>query len=124
MRDETASGSPSFAVVVPMFNERPGAQRCVREISRVLATLPNRTALIVVDDGSTDGTGAVLATLSHEHHALDVVTHASNRGYGAAPVTGPPRAPERQFEYPLFMASDLPNNPDDVPQFAGRMAHG
>jgi len=124
MPDEAASGSPSFAVVVPMFNERAGAERCVREISRVLATLPNRTALIVVDDGSTDGTGAVLAALSHEHDALDVVKHPSNRGYGAALVTGSARASERQFEYALFMDSDLTNNPDDVPQFARRMADG
>ena len=45
-----------------MFNERAGAERCVREIVAVLRRLPNRTALIVVDDGS-GRTPAVLAAM-------------------------------------------------------------
>jgi dolichol-phosphate mannosyltransferase len=107
-----------------MFNERAGAERCVREIVRVLDALPNRTALIVVDDGSEDETGALLADLGRERPALDTVTHPANRGYGAALVTGAARALERDFEYVLFMDSDLTNNPDDIPRFARKMAEG
>ena len=112
---------PSFAVVVPMFNERMGAERCVGEITRVLNSLSHRTALIVVDDGSTDGTAAILQALSRTHAGLDVVTHPMNRGYGAALATGARGVFDRGFEYALFMDSDLTNSPDDIPRFAERM---
>ena len=111
MSDGPGRGLPSFAVIVPMYNERAGAERCVREIAGVLSTVPNRTSLIVVDDGSADGTGSLLATLRTRYMALDVVTHAANRGYGAALVTGAARASASGFDYALFMDSDLTNAP-------------
>jgi dolichol-phosphate mannosyltransferase len=124
MSDGSGRGLPSFAVIVPMYNERAGAERCVREIAEVLATVPNRTSLIVVDDGSADGTGPVLATLQTRYVPLDVVTHAVNRGYGAALVTGAARAAASGFDYALFMDSDLTNAPQDIPRFAEKMRDG
>lgn len=118
------AGRPSFGVVVPMFNEAPGAARCVREIGRVLDGLPNRTALIVVDDGSSDGTAGQLGALRRERPALDVVAHASNQGYGAALRTGTRRVAQLGLDYALFMDSDLTNSPGDIPRFAARMAEG
>jgi dolichol-phosphate mannosyltransferase len=124
MSDESGGGFPSFAVIVPMFNERAGAERCVREIVTVLAALPNRTSLVVVNDGSADGTDAILSALAPETPLVDVVTHPANRGYGAALVTGAARAAARGFEYGLFMDSDLTNDPRDIPRFADKMREG
>ena len=124
MSDDAGAGLPGFAVIVPMFNEREGAGRCVREIAAVLDAMPNRTALIAVDDGSGDGTAAILRELAERHPALDVVTHPANRGYGAALVTGAARAAGRGFDYALFMDSDLTNDPRDIPRFAARMRDG
>jgi dolichol-phosphate mannosyltransferase len=124
MPDEPPTGLPSFAVVVPMFNERAGAELCVEEITRVLNDLPNRTILIVVDDGSRDGTAMTLRDLSVSQPRLQVVTHPENRGYGAALVSGSAYAAERGFDYALFMDSDLTNSPRDIPRFADSMAHG
>jgi dolichol-phosphate mannosyltransferase len=124
MSDESVAGLPSFAVIIPMFNERTGAERCVREIGKVLATLANRTSLVVVNDGSSDGTGDVLSALSPDAPFLDVVTHPVNRGYGAALVTGAARAAAQGFEYGLFMDSDLTNDPRDIPRFAEKMRDG
>jgi dolichol-phosphate mannosyltransferase len=112
----------SFAVVVPMFNEERGAERCIREIARVLASMPHRTALIVVNDGSSDGTAAALQRASAATPALDVITHPQNRGYGAALSTGARRAADLGFDYALFMDSDLTNSPDDIPRLAARMS--
>ena len=119
-----AAGLASFAVVVPMFNEEQGAERCVREIVRVLGTMPHRTTLIAVNDGSGDGTAAVLQRASASTPKLEVVTHPQNRGYGAALATGAQVAAERGFDYALFMDSDLTNNPDDLPRFAKEMDAG
>jgi dolichol-phosphate mannosyltransferase len=107
-----------------MFDERAGAGRCVREVCRVLATLPHRSALIVVDDGSRDGTGETLAALAHDEPRLRVVTHATNRGYGAALCSGVAAAHGAGLEFVLFMDSDLTNAPADIPRFAEQMAPG
>jgi dolichol-phosphate mannosyltransferase len=107
-----------------MFDERLGAERCVREIARVLDRLPNRTALIVVDDGSSDGTAPILKDLTRTCARLEIATHPVNRGYGAAVVTGAARAAERGLEYVLFMDSDLTNSPEDIPRFAAKMSEG
>jgi dolichol-phosphate mannosyltransferase len=115
---------PSFAIVVPMYNEQAGATRCVEEIVAVLSTSPNRTSLIVVDDGSQDGTSALLAGLVPQHPALDIVSHPVNRGYGAALVSGAARAAALSFDYVLFMDSDLTNDPRDIPRFAAKMGEG
>lgn len=103
-----------------MFNEEAGAERCVQEIVRVLVGLPNQTALIVVNDGSSDRTADVLDSLRGQPR-LDVVTHPANRGYGAALTTGAARAAECGFEYVLFMDGDLTNDPADIPRFARLM---
>jgi dolichol-phosphate mannosyltransferase len=117
-------GPPSFAVVVPMFNEETGAEACVREVCGVLASLPNRTALIAVNDGSSDRTPEILGRLAPEFSLLSPVTHPVNRGYGAALRTGVETAVAQGFEYVLFMDSDLTNHPADIPRFASMMEKG
>ena len=76
MPDTTGTPAPnlSFAVVIPMFNEETGAERCVVEMCRELGRLPYRSRLIVVDDGSSDGTAASAARVaSHEGGATSEV---------------------------------------------------
>src|SRR5439155_26089905 len=88
--DTTGTPAPSlsFAIVIPMFNEETGAERCVVEMCRELGRLPYRSRLIVVDDGSSDGTAAILQRVGRAQPLLQVVTHPVNRGYGAALRTG------------------------------------
>ena len=107
-----------------MFNEEAGAERCVVEVCRELARLPHRSRLIVVDDGSSDGTPAILHRLAPAQPLLQVVTHPVNRGYGAALRTGVEVAHEGGFDYVLFMDSDLTNSPADVPRFVAAMERG
>jgi glycosyltransferase involved in cell wall biosynthesis len=107
-----------------MYNERRGAEVCVREVCAHLTRMPHRTRLIVVDDGSTDGTGEILTGLEAAEPKLFRVAHEKNRGYGAALQTGARCAHEHGFDYVLFMDSDLTNHPSDIPQFAARMEQG
>ena len=55
---------PSFAVIIPMFNEEAGAEACVRAVCEELRGLPNRTSLIAVEDGSSDHTKEILERLA------------------------------------------------------------
>lgn len=112
---------PSFAVIIPMYNEKSGAQTCVRQVCAQLSKMPHRANLIVVNDGSNDGTKEVLAALEPVEQKLIVVNHPENQGYGAALCTGILEAARRGFDYALFMDSDLTNRPEDIPKFVAKM---
>jgi dolichol-phosphate mannosyltransferase len=107
-----------------MYNEAAGAARTVREVVAALECARARAALIVVDDGSTDGTGTVLARLGSLGGRLVVVTHGTNRGYGTALQSGAREAAARAFDYVLYMDSDLTNSPDDISRFVAWMEQG
>lgn len=115
---------PSLAVVIPMFNEQVGAAECVVAVCDTLANLPARAGLIVVDDGSNDATGDILARLAAGEPALEVVTHDSNRGYGVALRSGVEAAARGGYDYVLFMDSDLTNSPTDIPRFHEEITRG
>jgi glycosyltransferase involved in cell wall biosynthesis len=73
-------------VVVPAYNEEKGIEGVVERLSGLDLGVP--TTILVVNDGSTDGTAARLAELCGRYPALRVHTHRQNRGYGAALKTG------------------------------------
>ena len=98
------SPSPRLSVVMPLFNCRQLTQAAV---AGLLATLPSDPAyeIILVDDGSTDGTRAWLATLPPPFR---VVLNAGNLGYGAANNRGAALA---QGELLLLLNNDLMFSP-------------
>jgi glycosyltransferase involved in cell wall biosynthesis len=79
---------PPYSVVVPCFNEVECIRSTIEALARV--TVPARAEILVVDDGSTDGSAALLAEIeaSGEFEGLRVIRHGSNSGYGAAIKTG------------------------------------
>lgn len=81
--------SPTLAAILPAYNEEPNIRPLVEHALEVLPTLVDDFEVIVVDDGSTDGTADVLRELLAEHHPrLRVITHDENAGFGAAIRTG------------------------------------
>ena len=73
-----------LSVIVPVFNERVTVAEVLRRIRAV--ELPVEIEVIVVDDGSSDGTDKVLAALGDS--TVRVINHPQNRGKGAAIRTG------------------------------------
>lgn len=114
----------NFAVVIPMYNEELGVEKCVRTVCQALDSLTNQTALIAVNDGSHDQTGIILSQLEKEYSRLIVITHEKNQGYGCGLKTGMRQAAELKFDYVLFMDSDLTNDPKYLPRFVERMEQG
>jgi dolichol-phosphate mannosyltransferase len=106
-----------LAVIIPMFNEERGAERCVREVCRVLIESLPDSRLFVIDDGSSDGTARILRGLEAEQLPLTVVYCSQNRGYGAALLEGAGAARAASFDFGLFMDSDLTNDPALIPRF-------
>lgn len=76
--------SPCLAVVVPVYNEAP----TVANVVKTVLAQPLVQELIVVDDGSTDGTGAVLEPLAKADGRIKLFRHGLNQGKGAALRTG------------------------------------
>ena len=111
---QTATAPPDLAVILPAFNEAGGIEGTLARVKEVLATFPGRTEIIVVDDGSTDGTGA-RATAA----GVRVLTHKWNRGYGAALKTG-----VLATEAPaiLIMDADSTYPPDAIPRLYSGLA--
>ncbi len=101
-----------LSILMPVYNER---ERVERAISEVLDTpLPTEFELIVVDDGSTDGTREILRNLipdTHPPSRVRLFEHPENRGKGAAVQTALSHA---QGEYSAIFDADLEYDPTDL----------
>ena len=78
---------PAVSVLVPAFNEENAIEETITKLNSALGELES-FELLVIEDGSEDGTLAKLKSLQPLFPALRVVEHDRNRGYGAALKTG------------------------------------
>lgn len=114
----------SFCIIIPMYNEEGNAERCIRTIGDFLNKIEVKTAIIVVNDGSTDRTSEILGNLSNSIKNMIIEMHINNEGYGAANNTGVKRAIIEGFDYALFMDSDLTQNTNYIYSFMEKMDEG
>jgi glycosyltransferase involved in cell wall biosynthesis len=101
-----------LSVIVPVYNERHLVDASVRRLLSVSSPRIASLEVIVVDDGSTDGSGQVLERLTHEFPALVLVRHEKNAGKGAALRNGIARA---TGDVITFHDADLEYDPADLP---------
>lgn len=79
---------PEISVFMPFYNERELAESTVEDARKALEDLGYGYELILVDDGSHDGTREVLEELAERDGRIETVFHSKNRGYGEALKTG------------------------------------
>jgi len=87
-REEPLTPMPSISVFFPCHNEVANLEPLVKKTLDVLTRLTGDFEIIIVDDGSTDGTDKVSDSLAAQIGAVKVVHHPTNLGYGAALQSG------------------------------------
>ena len=104
-----------ISIVIPAFNEI----HTIEELLRRVRAVPLDTEIIVVDDGSTDGTREVLGALSWP--GLTTLFHERNRGKGAALSTGFART---TGDIVVIQDADLEYQPDEIPRLIAPIVEG
>jgi glycosyltransferase involved in cell wall biosynthesis len=107
------------SAVLPAYNEEANLEEVVARVTTALAACAASHEIIVVDDGSQDGTPAVLQRLRGRHPTLRVVRHPQNRGYGAAVRSGFGAA---RYEWVFMMDADNQFDPAEVAALLARTA--
>jgi glycosyltransferase involved in cell wall biosynthesis len=105
------------SVVIPTFDE----ERTIEEVIRRVAAVPFHTDIVVVDDGSSDGTGAILERLEGEIDQLRAFRQTENRGKGAAVRVG---IAESRGSLVVIQDADLEYDPVDLPRLLAPLLEG
>lgn len=112
--------SMRILVAVPIFNEERYVARVLREIrkyARATAMAEGvEIRVAVIDDGSTDGTPAVLGRLAAMGH-IDLITHPENRGYGQSLIDAFAHAAGQGYDWIITMDCDEQHEPCRIPIF-------
>lgn len=112
---------PELSVVLPVYNESGALPALLPEITAALRALGRSYEIIAVDDGSTDGSGDILASLQAQEPALTVVRFRRNFGQTAAFQAGFDLA---AGEVVITIDADGQNDPADIPRLLEKIAEG
>ena len=109
-------------VCVPTYDERENLEPLVRALGDVLDV--SRDRVLVIDDGSPDGTGAIADRLARELPWVGVLHRERKEGIGRAYLAGFSRALETGAQLVLEMDCDFSHDPRDVPRLIGACEDG
>ena len=100
-------------VIIPTYNEREN----IENIIRAVFALKHGFHILVIEDGSPDGTAAIVKTLQQEFpERLFMVERKGKLGLGTAYIAGFKWALQRGYEYIFEMDADFSHNPQDLPR--------
>ena len=117
---QTAEG-PHVSIVVPLFNERDNVKELAGSIAEVMDAAGMSYEIIMVDDGSSDGTVDLLCDLQRTYPHIRIVQFRRNFGQTAALAAGFDHA-AGQIVIPLD--GDLQNDPADIPRMIEKLNEG
>jgi glycosyltransferase involved in cell wall biosynthesis len=109
---------PGLSVFFPAKDEAENVEAVVRDALRILPGIAERFDVTIVDDGSTDGTGAIADRLAAADPRVRVIHHQTNRGYGGAVRSGLLAATE---PYVFYTDGDQQFDLGDLPRITARI---
>ena len=102
---------PDSIVIIPTYNEIENIERIIRKVF----SLPHDFHVLVIDDGSPDGTPVIVKQLQKEYpERLFIEERAGKQGLGTAYIHGFKWSIERQYDFIFEMDADFSHNPDDL----------
>jgi len=110
-------------LVLPTYNEAENIEAIVRAALPNLASTGRDHRILVVDDGSPDGTGQIADRLASENDAVEVLHRERKDGIGPAYLAGFARALSGGAELVLEMDSDFSHDPADLPRLIEASDH-
>ena len=105
--------SVELSVVIPLYNEEQNVAPLLAELSAILASMPVPHEVVLIDDGSADGTFEVLRRIQKSHQHVRVIRFARNFGQTAAFAAGFAYA---RGQFIVTFDGDLQNDPADIPR--------
>lgn len=105
--------SVELSIVIPLYNEEPNVAPLHAELSRTLASMHGAHEVLVIDDGSTDGTFEVLRRIQATDPCVRVVRFTRNFGQTAALAAG---FAYSRGQFVVTFDGDLQNDPEDIPR--------
>jgi len=112
-------------ILLPAFNEEQSLRPMLERIDRVMLQMRSRYNLVVVNDGSSDGTAAVLEDLSQQY-PIEVITHRHNRGLGETARDGFEHIAEAGHpeDIVIRMDCDDTHDPQYIPAMIAKLNDG
>lgn len=109
-------------VIIPTYNERENVAQIIEAVLRQ----PNRMDVLIIDDGSPDGTAEIVRDKMKEHPGrIHMVERKGKLGLGTAYIAGFKWALEhKQYEYVFEMDADFSHNPDSLPELYKAVSEG
>lgn len=111
--DEGALPIERALVIIPTYNER---ENVARIIERVLGQDP-RLEVLIVDDGSPDGTASIVQGIMEREQRVHILCRAKKLGLGTAYLAGFKWALEQQYDCMFEMDADFSHDPNHLPEF-------
>ena len=100
-------------VIIPTYNEKENIERIIRKVF----SLDGGYEILIIDDGSPDGTAAIVKSLQKEFpDRLNLIERAGKLGLGTAYITGFKWALGQGYDYIFEMDADFSHDPDDLPR--------
>ncbi len=113
--------TPQISIVVPFFNEEDNVEELYTRLVRVLDAMPHSYELLFIDDGSSDGTFAVMTKIYQKDPRVRAFRLRRNFGQTPALQAGFDHA---RGDIIISMDGDLQHDPDDIPAFIAKMEEG
>ena len=108
-------------VIIPTYNEKENIEKIIRYVFN----LPMQFDILIIEDGSPDGTADIVKRLMQEFpDKLHIIERKGKLGLGTAYITGFKWALEREYQYITEMDADFSHNPDDLIRLHDACANG
>ncbi len=100
-------------VIIPTYNERENIENIIRKVF----SLDGGYDILIIDDGSPDGTAAIVKRLQQEFpERLHMIERPGKLGLGTAYITGFKWSIDKGYDYTFEMDADFSHNPEDLPR--------